>query len=119
MKLVIAFFVCLAALAAAEPKSITRTSMPAGAVRADDGSYRYTDTDGRMWVYRKTPFGIARAEDISASSAKVTATRDGDVIRFERPTPFGTHQWQRNVSELNETEQAIWNREKARAAKKD
>src|ERR1035441_7718171 len=38
-------------------------SIPAQAVLAADGDYHYTDPEGKKWIYRKTPFGVARMED--------------------------------------------------------
>ena len=111
MKILIAFIISVAALAAAD--------LPRGAVQTDDGSYRYTDAHGTKWIYRKTPFGMARAEDVTGSSANVTAKQKGDVIQFERPTPFGPFRWERKQADLNESEKAVWNREEARTAKKD
>ncbi len=123
MKLLIAFFFCLLTLPAADSPSATRATIPSGAVKAADGSYRYTDPQGKKWIYRSTPFGIARAEDMSAAGAgdsdryaDVKAAEDGDFIRFERPTPFGAYRWRQKKTELNEMEQAVWNREKARTA---
>jgi hypothetical protein len=37
--------------------------IPAGAVKTEDGSYRFTDSDGKKWIFRNTPFGVARSED--------------------------------------------------------
>ena len=109
------------ARAAAAPKEI-----PAGAVRSEDGSYHYTDPQGKKWIYRKTPFGIARLEDKPADASReagpinrfedVKATEDGDTIRFERPGPFGTYKWQRKKTELNEMEKTVWDRERAHTA---
>ena len=93
-------------------------------MKAADGSFHYTDAQGKKWIYRQTPFGMARAEDkpVEARAVEVPpgmkATEDGDAIRFERPGPFGTYRWQRKKTELDEMEQAAWEREKARAAAK-
>jgi hypothetical protein len=114
---------------AAPAKEAPKIEIPADAVKSDDGSYRYTDPKGKKWIYRKTPFGIARAEDKPAPKAAETienakaiesikATEDGDTIRFERPGPFGTYKWQRKKTDLNELEQAAWDREKSRTAAK-
>ena len=103
--------------------------IPAGAVKTDDGSYRYTDPQGKKWIYRKTPFGIARLEDKPADAAartaesakrfeEVKAAEDGDSIRFERPGPFGIYRWQRKKTELDEMEKTVWDRERARIASK-
>ncbi|MBZ5578522.1 MAG: hypothetical protein LAP40_18325 [Acidobacteriia bacterium] len=96
-------------------------AIPAGAVATGPWSYRYTDADGKAWVYRQTPFGVMRAEDQPATPAQadrgiadVKASEDGDTVWFERPSAFGTMRWQKKKTELNEMEQAVWEREQAR-----
>src|ERR1039458_7120288 len=49
--------------------------IPAEAVLAADGDYHYTDPQGKKWIYRKTPFGVARMED----TPQLTATRGPDA----------------------------------------
>jgi hypothetical protein len=104
---------------AAEPGKI---EIPAGAQQSEDGSWHFTDSKGKKWVYRKTPFGIARAEENQLVPKplevpkEMRASEDGDSVQFERPGPFGTYKWTRKKSGLNEMEQAVWDREKARLA---
>src|SRR5437763_11430000 len=38
-------------------------AIPATAVADTDGNYRYTDKQGKKWIYHKTPFGIQKMED--------------------------------------------------------
>jgi hypothetical protein len=127
--------ICAAVVAAADkpagkakkpaaPKAEEMT-IPAGAVEVEPYTYSYTDSNGKKWIYRKTPFGVARMEDkgVSAEEAKKTqddrarlleatkAVEDGDSIRFERSSPFGTSHWQRKKTELNDVERAVWDRE--------
>jgi hypothetical protein len=103
-------------------------AIPRGAVKTADGSFRFTDAQGRKWIYRATPFGIARVEEPAKPAADVVdeksiagvrAYENGDRIRFERPGPFGTYKWERAKSELNATERAAWEREQSRAAQQD
>jgi hypothetical protein len=113
----IGFLICIGAAFAAQPN----VQIPAKAVKTEDGSYRYTDRkSGKKWLYRRTPFGVARLEDKPVAAPELpremTASEDGDTVRFERPGPFGTYKWQRNKSDLNQMEQAVFAREKARAA---
>ncbi len=125
MKLITVFLLGVFLLAADEKKPAQPLSIPAAAVKSEDGSYRYTDAHGTKWIYRKTPFGIARVEDKPAvappvdASAYVKATECGDSICFERPGPFGTYKWQRSKSELNDMEQAAWNRAKSGGSAQD
>jgi hypothetical protein len=113
------FFVLLVlsvmmAAAAQKPAAV-----PAGAVKSADGSFRFTDGHGRKWIYRATPFGVARVQDVGAvvdpaelekSIADVKAFDLGDRVRFERPGPFGTYRWERSKTELSPTERAAWER---------
>ena len=91
-------------------------------------SQTVTDAQGKKWIVRQTPFGVSRVEDRPAAaepakpadpSPLVTATEDGDKIRFQRPSPFGVMQWTVKKSELNDMERAVWNRDKPAAGKKD
>lgn len=91
--------------------------IPAAAVLGADGDYHYADPQGKKWIYRKTPFGVARIEDgperaaaqaasASASVVGIKATEEGDKVRFERLGPFGVWKWEKKKSELDETEKA-------------
>src|SRR5215510_10497781 len=89
--------------------------IPAGATLVEPGTYSFTDAQGKKWIYRKTPFGIAKFEDKPAETpaavaTAITATEDGDIVRFERPGPFGPYRWQKKKSELTDDERAAWNR---------
>jgi hypothetical protein len=105
----------------APPAELT---LPAGAKQVEIGTYTFTDAQGKKWIYRKTPFGLARIEDkpVVASAAPtasgdgIVAKEDGDTIRFERPGPFGTYRWQKKKSELADDEKAAWERSKEKDA---
>jgi len=98
---------------AAAPAAVT---IPAGAVETEPGTFRFTDAQGKKWVYRKTPFGVARFEDKDDAAAaapapkevkpeqKVLAVERGDMVHFERPGPFGIYKWDRKKSELSDME---------------
>jgi hypothetical protein len=104
------------------PAPPAELTLPAGAKQVDLGTYTFTDAQGKKWIYRKTPFGLARIEDkpveVSAAPAGdgITAKEDGDTIRFERPGPFGTYRWQKKKSELADDEKAAWERSKDKDA---
>jgi hypothetical protein len=112
--------------------------IPAGAVKGEDGSYKFTDEKGKKWIYRETPFGIAKSEDKSLDPAATpfgaakpqdksaaapapaatekdpaTARVDGDMVYFERPSPFGVSKWQKKKSELTPSEQKILDQQKS------
>src|SRR5580704_18132223 len=136
LAIVLGVFVALAEQQPASKKERAKKSppppaeltIPAGAKQVDAATYTFTDAQGKKWIYRKTPFGVARLEDKPADAsatptpagAEITAKEDGDTIRFERPGPFGIYRWQKKKSELAEDEKAAWERsqEKDSAAAK-
>ena len=109
-------------------KQIKPLEIPKDAVETEPGTYRYTDSDGKKWIYRKTPWGVARLEDKPADkaadqpvpdpAAAIKVTEQGDTIQFERPGPFGTYKWQKKISELDATERAALERSRANAKPK-
>ena len=116
------------AAAPAPAKTIKPLEIPAGAVESEPGTFKYTDPQGKKWIYRKTPWGTARLEDKPDSEAdraaqlerfaNVKAIEDGDTVRFERPGPFGVYKWQKKKSDLDEMERAAWTRAKNDASAK-
>ena len=91
-------------------------TLPAGAKQVEPGTYTFTDAQGKKWIYRQTPFGLARAEDKpvkivpAPKDVVITATEAGDVIRFEKPGPFGPYRWEKKKSDLKDDERAAWER---------
>src|SRR5215471_9927478 len=91
---------------AAQPpaKLIKPLTIPPGAVEHESGRFYYTDPQGKKWIYTKTPWGVSRMEDKPIDPdapkpiddfANVKITQDGDVVKFERPGPFGIYKWQK------------------------
>ena len=86
---------------------------PASAEKVGDDTYRYVDPAGKKWIFKKTPFGWSKQDESQVPApvkpeedhTKVVGT-DGDVVKFERPGPFGSFKWERKKSELNDTEKA-------------
>ena len=115
-----------AAKAAPAPRAPAVVTVPAGAVKTEAGNWHYTDPQGRKWIYRQTPWGMAKFEESqtvtpSAESRArelelLRAFEDGDAVRFERPGPFGTFRWSRPKSQLTELEQQAWERDRKSAA---
>ena len=104
----------------APPAELT---LPAGATLVEPGTYTFTDAQGKKWIYRKTPFGLSKAEDkpseqaaAPAAGPAITATEDGDNVRFEREGPFGVYKWTKKKSELADDERAAWERVRERDA---
>ncbi len=147
MRLFFAILVSGLALGAAEPQTETQKTaarkpaakpvrvaqpltIPEGAVAGADGDYHFTDAQGKKWLYRKTPFGVAKREDTgapalispttispatisrsgapaaAAGSAGLKAREDGDVVHFEKAGPFGPWKWDKKKTELDEAEKA-------------
>jgi hypothetical protein len=99
-----------------QQKTTTQTqSIPDGAVQIEPNFYRYTDSNGKTWNYRRTPFGIAKWEETSAAappptpakSEPVLVTDLGDSYRFEKKTPFGTSTWVHKKTELTDDDKAL------------
>ena len=104
-------------------KATAGIAVPKDAVETSPGFYRWTDKDGKVWTYRRTPFGVKRwladsadtdrsvIDKRNSADGRATAVEQGDSIRFEQSTPFGKRSWVRKKTELNETEQRIWDRQ--------
>ena len=95
-------------------------ALPKGAVEISKGTYTYTDAQGKKWIFRPTPFGMAKFEDKDRPASdqeseqkrieQTSALDDGDSERFERPGPFGLYRWTQKKTNLNAVEQAAWDR---------
>jgi len=148
MKPILLIFVSALLLSASDPQDAKKTTAPApaktvkpleipkDAVESEPGNFHYTDSDGKKWIYRKTPFGVSRTEDKPADSAAasaapsaaapsgkttdagIKAVEDGDIVHFERPGPFGPYKWQKKKSELDENERAALDRTRTAAKTK-
>lgn len=95
-------------------KAETQTQpIPAGATLVEPNLYRYTDSSGKTWNYRQTPFGVSKWEETSApqptpvKNEPTVVTDLGDSYRFEKKTPFGASAWVRKKSELTDEEKAL------------
>jgi hypothetical protein len=90
-------------------------AIPAGAKLVEPFIYRYTDSSGKVWMYRQTPFGINKWEETSTPSAPAAAAKSepikvtdlGDSVRFEKKTPFGDESWTRKKTELTDEDKAL------------
>ena len=114
-------------------------SIPKGATEVEPGVYKHTDAKGKKFIFRKTPFGIVKSADEPLKPANnaegekrestaspfgkvnpapaadyVRVTERGDVLEFERASPFGPYKWKRKKSDLNEAERAAWDRANAK-----
>jgi hypothetical protein len=92
--------------------------LPEGVKEIAPQTYSHTDAQGQKWIYRETPFGLRRFVDdgkqtqantpSSSGREQVRITEEGDSLRFERSTPFGSRVWTKKKSELDEEEEAAW-----------
>jgi hypothetical protein len=98
----------------APPQALT---IPKDAVRNGNGTYSYTDKQGKKWLYRDTPFGIIRTPgpesgaDTRPNSKPATSatkvTDKGDTVQFERSSPFGVTKWEKKKSDLTDEERKL------------
>jgi len=74
-----------------------------------------------VWHYRRTPFGLAKFQPEESETAKsdqqaaayLKATDGGEMVKFERKTPFGVSRWTRKKTELKGAELEAWKRASA------
>ena len=103
------------------PQAVT---IPKDAVANPDGSYSYTDKEGKKWTYVKTPFGVMKSPTADPSTSPPSdlsltkAIDKGDTVRFERPGPFGTFSWEKKKSELTDDERHILDAQTAKTEQK-
>lgn len=99
----------------------TKEARPAGlpkdATEVEPGLWKHTDATGKVWMFRRTPFGVSKypasaAEEASANDEKeaamIKAIDAGDSVKFERKMPFGVTKWTRKKSELKGAEAIAW-----------
>jgi hypothetical protein len=114
---------------AANTPNAVLANLPAGAKSIGPNEWSYTDPQGKKWIYRRTPFTLAKiaADDDPANNydsssyrdmiASTTAVEDGANIRFSRPGPFGNQlSWTKAKNDLDEFERRVWEREQKKAA---
>ena len=137
MKITIGFLTVLALASSAPAASKKKQadpapqviSIPKDATQNPDGTYSWTDKDGKKWLYAKTPFGVMRSAATPApppnpSSSPATtatlqyvkATDKGDTVKFERTTPFGPVVWEKKKAELTVEEKSILDNQTAKPA---
>ena len=62
-------------------------AIPASAERLDENTYRHTDGQGKVWYYRKTPFGVMKTEQ----APDLTPQLSNEIAR-DRQSPFAAQQ---------------------------
>lgn len=99
-------------------KKVPEQKIPNGAEKLSDTEWRYVDADNKAWIYRRTPFGIAKISEEKAlemsdaprhAAGAPLQIRDlGESVEFSRKTPFGLSKWEKKKTELTEQEQAAY-----------
>ena len=91
---------------APQPVTITKD-----AVANNNGTYAWTDKEGKKWIFVNTPFGVMKsaANDDSGQPSLdgVKAFDAGDKVRFEKASPFGPVKWEKNKSDLTDAERSL------------
>lgn len=110
-----------------------QASVPKDATEIEPGVYKHTDSAGKTYKYKKTPFGVVKSADEVSKTPATNATpfgevkspapapvqaikvsERGDSLDFERPSPFGSYKWTRKKAELTEAEREAWDRSRAK-----
>jgi hypothetical protein len=102
--------------------------LPAGAKQVAPNEWEYTDAQGKKWLYRRTPFTLAKlalADNPQTAQEtewdrnlveSTTAVEMGDSIQFTRPGLFGMLKWTANKNRLDPMEKQVWEREQRKKA---
>ena len=74
--------------------AIAEITVPKDATEIESGVYRHTDSAGKTYIFRKTPFGIVKTLEKTDKAEKRDETvKDGDPLRVRAATttetPFG------------------------------
>lgn len=110
---------------AKQPARVSATGLPSGAKEIAPNTYRWVDAKGQAWIYRQTPFGYMKGPETAPEPETIPAdwrvAEEGELLRFERPSPFGgVQRWTKKKDELDPVESAVWKRsQKAGEANKD
>lgn len=96
------------------PQALT---IPKDAVKNENGTYSYTDKQGKHWLYRDSAFGVIRTPgpepgadtrpNPKPPTAATKVTDKGDTVQFERSSPFGVTKWEKKKSDLTDEERKL------------
>ncbi len=112
-------------VAAPQSTTVKPVTIPPDAIATPNGSYSWTDKQGKRWLFVKTPFGIMKSEAQPAPAdstpmANIKAIDAGDKVRFETNTPFGIVKREKNKSDLTDEERKLYESQNpAQAVKQD
>ena len=112
-------------VAAPKATPVKAMTIPPDAIATPNGSYSWTDKQGKRWLFVKTPFGIMKSEaqptpSDSTPMANIKAIDAGDKVRFETATPFGIVKREKSKADLTDDERKLYESQNpAQAAKQD
>ena len=99
---------------AASANAKARLGVPEGAKQISDTQYRWLDAQGVAWIYTVGPFGASKHKEgekvVEPPPAgpppqnPLKAFPEGDTVRFELSTPFGTRKYSKKRTDLNDGE---------------
>ena len=92
-----------------------RMTIPKDAIKNENGTYSYTDKQGKNWLYRDSAFGVIRTPGPEPGADKqpnpkpsaTKVTDKGDTVQFERSSPFGVTKWEKKKSDLTDEERKL------------
>jgi hypothetical protein len=108
---------------APKPSKLKTIQIPKDAVAQPDGTFGWTDKDGKSWVFVRTPFGVMKSAadpapaGTSVANAKVIDA--GDKVRFETQTPFGVISHEKNKADLTDDERKLYESQNPAQAKQN
>jgi hypothetical protein len=114
---IIVLLLCVSTLAQSkQPSAAPPAGVPADAVSTDGTTWRSVDKSGKAWIYRVTPFGVMRNEDLKASDP---SRRPAGVPADAQPLPDGVWRWvdaNKKVWLLQESRQGLLKVEETKGA---
>jgi hypothetical protein len=102
--------------APAAKKSPWPEGVPADATKLSAFEWRHVDKQGKAWIYKKTPFSVAKLPEAEYYATAPSSTppaagaevKDlGDSFEFTKKTPFNTARWVKKKTDLDEGEKAM------------
>jgi hypothetical protein len=108
---------------AGKPSTPKVNEIPKDAVQRPDGTYGWTDKDGKSWNFVRTPFGVMKsAADQAPAAPSITnakAIDAGDRVRFETATPFGVVSHEKKKADLTDEERKLYESQNPAQAKQN
>jgi hypothetical protein len=68
----------------------TTAGVPEGSTEIKPGTYRFVDKDKKVWIYRKTPFGLQKSEETAGAEGERARKPDAPAVPAQQPDPART-----------------------------